>query len=113
MIDVLVWNLRRNPMSEKKSSSKSTARAPFINPISVAEALLVGEHLSFRRAAAALDVRQSAVSRPPAPATTRCRCSQMQKLIRGRLSEDLVQFASATAADSVNRGSPPHLGPVQ
>ena len=50
-------------MSEKKSSSKSTTKAPVINPISVAEALLVADHLSFRGAAAALGIRQSAVSR--------------------------------------------------
>ena len=44
-------------------SSKSTTRSPAINPISVAEALLVADHLSFRGAAAALGIRQSAVSR--------------------------------------------------
>src|SRR6266545_6623543 len=47
----------------RKSSLKLTTRAPAINPISVAEALLVADHLSFRRAAAALGIRQSAVSR--------------------------------------------------
>jgi DNA-binding transcriptional LysR family regulator len=55
--------LRRNEMSARKSSSKSTTRSPAINPISVAEALLVADYLSFRRAAAALGIRQSTVSR--------------------------------------------------
>lgn len=50
-------------MSEEKASSKPGPRSPAINPVSVAEALLVAEHRSFRRAAAVLGVRQSGVSR--------------------------------------------------
>ncbi len=50
-------------MSEGKSPLKPVARTAAINPISVAEALLVADHLSFRRAAAVLGVRQSSVSR--------------------------------------------------
>lgn len=49
-------------MSEEKAPSKPVVRAA-INPISVAEALLVADHRSFRRAAAVLGVRQSGVSR--------------------------------------------------
>src|SRR5262245_2730825 len=48
-------------MSRRRPSSKAKSRA--INPSSVAEALLVAEHLSFRRAAAVLGIHQSAVSR--------------------------------------------------
>lgn len=50
-------------MSEEKAPSKPVVRAAAINPISVAEALLVADHRSFRRAAAVLGVRQSGVSR--------------------------------------------------
>ena len=50
-------------MSERKRRSKPSKRVARINPISVAEALLVADHLSFRRAAAVLGVRQSGVSR--------------------------------------------------
>lgn len=49
-------------MSEKAHSKPALRPAP-INPISVSEALLVADHRSFRRAAAALGVRQSSVSR--------------------------------------------------
>lgn len=50
-------------MSEEKAPSKPVVKAATINPISVAEALLVADHRSFRRAAAVLGVRQSGVSR--------------------------------------------------
>src|SRR5436190_7956849 len=49
-------------MSRRKSSSKGTA-FPTLALMSVIQALLVGEYLSFRRAATVLGVRQSAVSR--------------------------------------------------
>jgi DNA-binding transcriptional LysR family regulator len=50
-------------MSERKSPSKTKTRSRTINPSSVAEALLVADHLSFRRAAGVLGIHQSAVSR--------------------------------------------------
>jgi|SRR5579883_24911 DNA-binding transcriptional LysR family regulator len=48
---------------ESVMPSNGQAREPAFDLISIAHALLVGEHLSFRQAAAALGVRQSAVSR--------------------------------------------------
>jgi DNA-binding transcriptional LysR family regulator len=50
-------------MSQHKSSSGKTAKSLTINPVSVAQALVVAKHLSFRAAARALGIRQSAVSR--------------------------------------------------
>jgi DNA-binding transcriptional LysR family regulator len=50
-------------MSQGKSRSKRKASSPALKLVSVTQALLVAEHLSFRRAASALGVRQSAVSR--------------------------------------------------
>jgi DNA-binding transcriptional LysR family regulator len=50
-------------MSARKSSSKPTPVSPAINFISVAQALVVGECLSFRGAAKVLGIRQSSVSR--------------------------------------------------
>ena len=50
-------------MLEKAAPARSDAGPPAINLISIAQALLVAEHLSFRQAARILDVRQSAVSR--------------------------------------------------
>jgi Bacterial regulatory helix-turn-helix protein, lysR family len=41
----------------------TTTKPPTINPVSVAQALIVAEYLSFRGAARALGIRQSAVSR--------------------------------------------------
>jgi DNA-binding transcriptional LysR family regulator len=49
-------------MSQSKSPSRTT-KPPTINPVSVAQALVVAEYLSFRGAARALGIRQSAVSR--------------------------------------------------
>jgi DNA-binding transcriptional LysR family regulator len=50
-------------MSQRKSSPRTTARPATINPISIAQALVVAKHLSFRAAAHALGIRPSAVSR--------------------------------------------------
>ena len=50
-------------MSQSKSRPKKGATSPALKLVSVTQALLVGEYLSFRRAASALRVRQSAVSR--------------------------------------------------
>jgi DNA-binding transcriptional LysR family regulator len=50
-------------MPKSKLRSKGDARSPVLKLVSVMQALLVGEYLSFRRAASALGVRQSAVSR--------------------------------------------------
>jgi DNA-binding transcriptional LysR family regulator len=50
-------------MREKAVASAGDAGLPAINLISIAQALLVAEHLSIRRAAGVLGVRQSAVSR--------------------------------------------------
>jgi DNA-binding transcriptional LysR family regulator len=50
-------------MSQRKSPSGKTAKSATINPVSVAQALVVAKHLSFRAAARALGIRQSAVSR--------------------------------------------------
>jgi DNA-binding transcriptional LysR family regulator len=50
-------------MPKNKSRSKRGARSPIPKLVSVTQALLVGEYLSFRRAAGVLGVRQSAVSR--------------------------------------------------
>lgn len=51
-------------MLEKKTGSSLHDPGPqAINLVSIAQALLVAEHLSFRQAASALGVRQSAVSR--------------------------------------------------
>jgi DNA-binding transcriptional LysR family regulator len=49
-------------MSRRKSSS-GAAKSATINPVSIAQALVVAKHLSFRAAARALGIRQSAVSR--------------------------------------------------
>jgi len=50
-------------MSRSKSFSKKETAFPTLALMSVIQALLVGEYLSFRRAATVLGVRQSAVSR--------------------------------------------------
>jgi DNA-binding transcriptional LysR family regulator len=50
-------------MLEKGPASLPNSGSPAINIISIGQALLVAEHLSFRQAAGALGVRQSAVSR--------------------------------------------------
>ena len=50
-------------MSRSKSFSKKGTAFPTLALMSVIQALLVGEYLSFRRAATVLGVRQSAVSR--------------------------------------------------
>jgi DNA-binding transcriptional LysR family regulator len=50
-------------MSQRKSPSRTTPKSALINPVSVAQALVVAKHLSFRAAARALGIRQSAVSR--------------------------------------------------
>ena len=50
-------------MSRSKSFSKKETAFPTVALMSVIQALLVGEYLSFRRAATVLGVRQSAVSR--------------------------------------------------
>src|SRR5262249_34386426 len=50
-------------MSRGKSWSKKGATFPSLTLVSVIQALLVGEYLSFRRVATVLGVRQSAVSR--------------------------------------------------
>jgi DNA-binding transcriptional LysR family regulator len=50
-------------MSQRKSSSRTTAKSATINSVSVTQALVVAKHLSFRAAARALGIRQSAVSR--------------------------------------------------
>jgi DNA-binding transcriptional LysR family regulator len=50
-------------MSHSKSRRKKTAISPALTLVSVTQALLVGEYLSFRRVATVLGVRQSAVSR--------------------------------------------------
>jgi DNA-binding transcriptional LysR family regulator len=54
--------IRRDNSREAKPSARE-ARRPAVDFVSVAQALLVAEHLSFRRAASMLGVRQSAVSR--------------------------------------------------
>jgi DNA-binding transcriptional LysR family regulator len=50
-------------MSQSKSLSRTTTKSARINPVSVAHALVVAEHLSIRGAARALGLRQSALSR--------------------------------------------------
>jgi DNA-binding transcriptional regulator YhcF (GntR family) len=50
-------------MSPSKSRRKKGVTSPDLTLVSVSQALLVGEHLSFRRVATILGVRQSAVSR--------------------------------------------------
>ena len=50
-------------MPQHKSPATPQARSPALKLVSVMQALLVGEYLSFQRAAAALGVRQSTVSR--------------------------------------------------
>lgn len=50
-------------MAHNKLRSKRGSSSPTLKLVSVTQALLVGEYLSFRRAARALGVRQSAVSR--------------------------------------------------
>ena len=50
-------------MSRSKSRRKKAVTSPDLTLVSVSQALLVGEHLSFRRVATILGVRQSAVSR--------------------------------------------------
>jgi DNA-binding transcriptional LysR family regulator len=50
-------------MSDSRSRRKTGAPSPALTLISVSQALLVGEYLSFRRVATVLGVRQSAVSR--------------------------------------------------
>jgi DNA-binding transcriptional LysR family regulator len=50
-------------MSPSKSRRKKGVTSPDLTLVSVSQALLVGEHLSFRRVATVLGVRQSAVSR--------------------------------------------------
>jgi len=50
-------------MSYSRSRRKKGAPSPALTLISVSQALLVGEYLSFRRVATVLGVRQSAVSR--------------------------------------------------
>jgi DNA-binding transcriptional LysR family regulator len=50
-------------MSQRKSPSRTAPKSALINPVSVAQALVVAKHLSFRAAARALGIRQSAVSR--------------------------------------------------
>src|SRR2546429_3483296 len=50
-------------MSRSKSRRKKAVTSPDLTLMSVIQALLVGEYLSFRRAATVLGVRQSAVSR--------------------------------------------------
>src|SRR5262245_35581177 len=50
-------------MSSSRSRRKKGAPSPALTLISLSQALLVGEYLSFRRVASVLGVRQSAVSR--------------------------------------------------
>jgi DNA-binding transcriptional LysR family regulator len=50
-------------MPKAKSSSKGGTKGPVVKLASLRQALLVADYLSFRRAAAVLGVRQSAVSR--------------------------------------------------
>src|SRR4029450_10010802 len=50
-------------MSQSKSRRKKGVTSPALTLVSVSQALLVGEYLSFRRVAAVLGIRQSAVSR--------------------------------------------------
>jgi DNA-binding transcriptional LysR family regulator len=50
-------------MSKSRSSPRTAAKSATINPVSVAQALVVAKYLSFRGAASALGIRQSAVSR--------------------------------------------------
>src|SRR6266850_646030 len=50
-------------MSQSKSRRKKAVTSPALTLVSVSQALLVGEYLSFRRVATVLGVRQSAVSR--------------------------------------------------
>ena len=50
-------------MPQHKSSSGTTAKSTTINSVSIAQALVVAKYLSFRGAASALGIRQSAVSR--------------------------------------------------
>jgi DNA-binding transcriptional LysR family regulator len=50
-------------MPQRKSSSRTVAKSATINPVSLSQALVVAKLLSFRAAARALGIRQSAVSR--------------------------------------------------
>lgn len=50
-------------MPQRKSSSGKTVKSLTINPVSVAQAIAVAKHLSFRAAARVLGIRPSAVSR--------------------------------------------------
>src|SRR6266496_3187234 len=50
-------------MSQSKSRRKKAVTSPALTLVSVSQALLVGEYLSFRRVATVLGLRQSAVSR--------------------------------------------------
>src|SRR6266496_775459 len=50
-------------MSQSKSRRKKAVTSPALTLVSVSQALLVGEYLSFRRVATVLGVRQSAISR--------------------------------------------------
>jgi DNA-binding transcriptional LysR family regulator len=50
-------------MSQNKIPSRMNSNSSRINPVSVAQALAVAEHLSFRGAAKALGIRQSVLSR--------------------------------------------------
>ena len=50
-------------MPQHKSSFGTTAKSATINSVSIAQALVVAKYLSFRGAASALGIRQSAVSR--------------------------------------------------
>src|SRR5262247_3522761 len=50
-------------MSSSRSRRKKGVPSPALTLISLSQALLVGEYLSFRRVATVLGVRQSAVSR--------------------------------------------------
>ena len=50
-------------MSQSKSRRKKGVTSPALTLVSVSQALLVGEYLSFRRVATVLGLRQSAVSR--------------------------------------------------
>src|ERR1700730_4922147 len=50
-------------MSQNKSPSSTPPKSPRINPVSVAHALVVADLGSFRGAARALSIRQSALSR--------------------------------------------------
>jgi DNA-binding transcriptional LysR family regulator len=50
-------------MSQRKSPSRKAAKSASINPVPITQALVVAKHLSFRAAARASGIRQSAVSR--------------------------------------------------